>query len=104
MRLKASGGNASFAGLRYFLIEDKNASPTLAEFDKFTSKIVQPDVSNGVPIAIVDHILPPWLLFWFAGPELQASDGSSHDLEQEQIVVFKSSLWVRCDTCVMPAQ
>lgn len=97
MRLQPEPGVDQFVGFRFFQLI-RNVIPALISFSGFKSKIVVPDVGAGDPAVTVEHVLPPWLLLWFAGPELQASNESTHDLEEEEINVFRHSIWVsiRC--------
>ena len=53
-----------------------------------------PWVSKPDPMFAVDYVVHPWLLFWFAGPELQATSGKFHDEEEKAIKAFKIAIAV----------
>lgn len=78
----------------------KKPGETHVENDK--DRIVHiPITSAPDPTFAVDYYVPPWLLFWFGGPELQSLNGTTSDEEVDAIGRFKNAIVVSLNEQMM---
>lgn len=72
----------------------KGKKPSLRGHTLKESHIERPLIATGDPEYAVDYFVAPWLLYWFGGPELQPSNGTTDDEEADAIIKLKNAFVV----------